>query len=64
VCQPLDEAGQGEGVCPILVAELQQRLAQGLVLPQERPQAHATGIHRRLHRRGAEEVERRAPGAE
>jgi hypothetical protein len=32
----------------------------GLVLSQERYRARATGVHRSLHRQGAESLERRA----
>jgi hypothetical protein len=50
----------GRRLHPILPDQLDQRLAQGKVLLEERPRVCAVGVHRKLHRTVAVELDPRS----
>jgi hypothetical protein len=44
--QSPDEAELGRQLYPILLDQLEQRLTQGVVLPEQRPRVRAASVHR------------------
>jgi hypothetical protein len=59
--QPPDEARPGRWLHPVLPDQLKQRLAQRVVLPEERPRVHIANIHQELHRADTVELDPWSP---
>jgi hypothetical protein len=56
LCQPPNEARAQQRLHPGDTDQLEQRLAQGVVLLAERPRTCTSGVHQVLHREVAEEL--------
>jgi hypothetical protein len=59
--QPPDEVGAGRQLHPVFTDQLEQWLAQGAVLFEERPRVRAASIHWELRCAGAEELDPQPP---